>query len=249
MDDYRVKPGARLRLKDHDPDDTGPFRGEAGQAEAERRTAKLVARIAELHEILFARADRALLVVVQAMDGAGKDSTIKHVLGAVMPQGVRVTYFKAPTPLELSHDYLWRVHAALPPKGTIGIFNRSHYEDVLITRVHGWIDDRKAERRLEHIRAFEEMLSDEGTKVLKFYLHISKEEQRAQQDAQRARREEDRQARLEERRRVPQKQRGSKASETQGGIPRGYLRAAVVFLTMAVLVVLFFIGRFRGHDA
>ncbi len=180
MDQYRVKPGQRLKLKRFDPDDTGKYQTEADRARAEAKTARNLERITQEQDKLFAGASRALLIIIQAMDGAGKDSVIKHVLDHVEPQGVRVTYFKAPTPLERSHDYLWRVHQACPPKGLIGVFNRSHYEDVLITRVHGWVSDKTAKKRFSHIRDFERMLTDCGTTILKFYLNISREEQRLQ---------------------------------------------------------------------
>ena len=180
MDKYRIEAGKRLRLSKFDPNDAGKFGDDGGRERAEAKTIKLLEKIAKEQEKLFASANKALLVVIQAMDGAGKDSTIAHVMQSCSPQGVRVTYFKAPTPLELSHDYLWRIHQACPPKGLIGIFNRSHYEDVLITRVHGWIDTKTAKRRYQQIRDFEEMLVDNGTTILKFYLNISKEEQRVQ---------------------------------------------------------------------
>ncbi len=180
MDEYRIRPGKRLKLKRFDPEDTGKYNLETDKAKVEAKTAKNLARIATEQEKLFAGASQALLIVVQAMDGAGKDSLIKHVMGSVLPQGVQNTYFKAPSTLEKSHDYLWRIHQACPPKGLIGIFNRSHYEDVLITRVHGWIDAKTAKKRFAQIRDFEQMLTDNGTKILKFYLNVSKEEQRLQ---------------------------------------------------------------------
>ena len=140
--------------------------------------------IAELHDRLRARqallaADgrRALLVVLQGRDTSGKDGTIRDVFSACNPQGCRVTAFAAPSTLELRHDYLWRVHAAVPPRGTIGIFNRSHYEDVLVARVRGLVSEETWERRYRHIVEFERMLVEEGTIVLKFFLHISRAEQ------------------------------------------------------------------------
>jgi PPK2 family polyphosphate:nucleotide phosphotransferase len=131
----------------------------------------------ELQEVLSAEAKHSLLVVLQAMDTGGKDGTIRHIFSGVNPQGCRVTAFKVPTPLEAAHDYLWRVHAAVPPRGVIGIFNRSHYEDVLVTRVHRTISDKVARRRFREINDFEQMLTDNGVTILKFFLHISKEEQ------------------------------------------------------------------------
>jgi PPK2 family polyphosphate:nucleotide phosphotransferase len=179
MDKYLVG-GKKWQLKDIDPDDTGKFKGDAGREKCEEKTKKLFERISELQEVLFASQSRALLVVFQAMDGSGKDSAIKYVFQDCSPNGVRVAYFKAPSSLELSHDYLWRIHAALPPKGIIGVLNRSHYEDVLITRVRGWVSDKQAAKRFKQIHNFEEMLSQEGTSILKFNFVISPEEQAIQ---------------------------------------------------------------------
>ncbi len=179
MDKYLVG-GKKWRLKNIDPDDMGKFKGDAGREKCEEKTKKLFDRISELQEVLFASGSRALLVVFQAMDGSGKDSAIKYIFQDCSPNGVRVSYFKAPSSLELSHDYLWRVHAALPPKGIVGILNRSHYEDVLITRVHGWVSDKQASKRFKQIRNFEEMLTEEGTSILKFNFVISPEEQAIQ---------------------------------------------------------------------
>jgi PPK2 family polyphosphate:nucleotide phosphotransferase len=137
-------------------------------------------RLEELQEKLFASNSRALLIVLQAMDGSGKDSATKQLFAGCSPNGVRVSYFKAPSSLELSHDFLWRIHECCPPKGIVGIFNRSHYEDVLITRVHGFVDKKTVQSRFEQIRNFEAMLSDNGTTILKFHLRISKEEQAVQ---------------------------------------------------------------------
>jgi PPK2 family polyphosphate:nucleotide phosphotransferase len=179
MDKYLVG-GKKWRLKDIDPDDVGKFKGGSGREKCEAKTRKLYERIAELQEVLFASQSRALLIVFQAMDGSGKDSAIKYIFQECSPNGIRVAYFKAPTSLELSHDYLWRIHAALPPKGIVGVLNRSHYEDVLITRVHKWVSDKQAAKRFKQIRAFEEMLTEEGTSILKFNFVISKEEQAIQ---------------------------------------------------------------------
>ena len=180
MDKYVVKPGKGLKLSKIDPDDTGKFSAEDGREECEAKTAVLKKRLEELQEKLFASNSRALLIVLQAMDGSGKDSVTKHLFAGCSPNGVRVSYFKAPTSLELSHDYLWRIHECCPPRGIVGIFNRSHYEDVLITRVHGWVDKKTVLRRFEQIRNFEAILSDNGTTILKFHLRISKEEQAVQ---------------------------------------------------------------------
>lgn len=179
MNQYRVKPASRLKLNRHDPDDTDDYKKTArGKAKAKAATGKLIRRIAELQERLYANADRALLIVLQGMDTSGKDGTIRSVMSAVNPQGCRVASFKVPTPIELAHDFLWRVHQEVPPKGYIGIFNRSHYEDVLITRVHGWVSEKMVKQRFDHIREFEELLYESGTTIVKFFLHISKDEQR-----------------------------------------------------------------------
>ena len=142
------------------------------------KTAKLVAELDELQNVLYAESKHSILVVIQGMDASGKDGAIRNVFGALNPQGVTVQSFKAPTPLELSHDFLWRVHEHAPPKGMIQIFNRSHYEDVLITRVHKLIDDTLAYKRLKAINDFEELIAvHNNTHILKFYLHVSPEEQ------------------------------------------------------------------------
>lgn len=142
---------------------------------------KLVAVITELNEyqnLLFAEGKHSVLVVIQGMDASGKDGAIKNVFGTLNPQGVAVTSFKAPTPEELAHDFLWRIHQHSPSKGMIEVFNRSHYEDVLITRVHKWIDDDTAYKRMKAINHFENLLAEHNqTQVLKFYLHVSKEKQ------------------------------------------------------------------------
>jgi PPK2 family polyphosphate:nucleotide phosphotransferase len=131
-----------------------------------------------LQELLYAESKHKVLIVLQAMDTGGKDGTIRHVFEGVNPQGVKVAGFKVPTPKELAHDYLWRVHKHTPGSGEIVIFNRSHYEDVLVVRVHDLVPREVWSRRYEHIRAFEKLLADEGTTVLKFYLHIDLAEQK-----------------------------------------------------------------------
>jgi PPK2 family polyphosphate:nucleotide phosphotransferase len=131
-----------------------------------------------LQEALYAEGKRALLVVLQGMDTSGKDGTIRRVLGRLNPQGVILTSFKTPTSVELSHDFLWRVHLAVPSRGTIGVFNRSHYEDVLVVRVHGLVSEEVWRPRYEQINQFEKILSQNGLTILKFMLHISREEQR-----------------------------------------------------------------------
>ena len=179
MKQYRVKPGSTLSLKKFDPDETGEYKQNAqGKGRAKAETAKLIAKLDGLQERLYANATRSLLVVLQGMDTSGKDGTIKSVMSGINPQGCKVVAFKAPSKDELAHDFLWRVHREVPPKGFIGIFNRSHYEDVLITRVHGWVSDKVVQRRFNQIKEFEELLSENGTAVLKFFLHISKDEQK-----------------------------------------------------------------------
>ncbi len=145
--------------------------------EIKEKTEKLVAELGELQDVLFAEAKHSLLIVLQGMDASGKDGAVRNVFSAINPQGVRVQSFKVPSTEELSHDFLWRIHKHAPERGMIQIFNRSHYEDVLVTRVSGLITETTAKRRYNYINAFENMLQDCGTKVTKFYLHISEEEQ------------------------------------------------------------------------
>ena len=189
---YRITEGRKFRLSHVDPDDTG----KVGREEGVQRLAAGVARLAELQRELYANARWALLVVFQAMDSGGKDGTIRHVMSGVNPQGVNVTSFKQPGPVELAHDYLWRIHLALPQRGHIGIFNRSHYEEVLVTRVHGealaaqhlppelspeggaGAQERFWKHRYKDIRSFERYVARQGIVPLKFFLHISAEEQR-----------------------------------------------------------------------
>ncbi|WP_407570661.1 polyphosphate kinase 2 family protein [Deinococcus altitudinis] len=171
---YRVGEGGKLKLSSYKTDETGKGSEAEALARAEERQPKLAA----LQERLYAEAKQSLLIVLQARDAGGKDGTVKHVLFGLNPQGVVVTSFKAPTPLELAHDFLWRVHAHAPAAGMMAVFNRSHYEDVLVTRVHGLIDQQTTQARYEHIRAFEALLSSRGTRIVKLYLHISKDEQK-----------------------------------------------------------------------
>ncbi len=171
----RMAAGARVRLRDFDPDDTSLCRD---KDEALETLERHVRRMAELQQILFAEAKHALLIILQAMDGGGKDGTIRHVMSGLNPQGCRVTGFRAPTPEERSHDFLWRVHRETPALGWIGIFNRSHYEDVLAARVRAIVPRPVWRGRYEHINRFERLLSDSGTTILKFFLHISKSEQK-----------------------------------------------------------------------
>ncbi len=137
----------------------------------------ILVELDELQNLLYAESKHSVLVVIQGMDASGKDGAIRNVFGQLNPQGVSVKSFKAPTGEELAHDFLWRVHQYAPAKGMIQIFNRSHYEDVLITRVHKWCDDKTAKLRMNAINDFEELLKQNNTHILKFYLHISKEEQ------------------------------------------------------------------------
>lgn len=171
---YRVEPGSKVRLEAWDSDDTGSLHD---KTDAEARLAENVERLDKLQYLLYAEGKRALLVVFQAMDAGGKDGCIRHVMGPVNPQGCRVTSFKAPTRAELAHDFLWRVHQATPGKGEIGVFNRSHYEDVLIVRAREMVPKSVWRDRYDHINAFERLLADSGVHILKFYLHISKDEQ------------------------------------------------------------------------
>ena len=151
----------------------------SGDKAADRAaTVALTERIAALQNVFYAARARKLLIVLQGMDTSGKDGTVKGVFGAIDPLGIRSFAFKAPTTVEREHDFLWRVHSQVPAQGEMVIFNRSHYEDVLITRVHGWIDEDECERRYAHIRDFERMLAETGTVVLKFFLHISSDEQK-----------------------------------------------------------------------
>jgi PPK2 family polyphosphate:nucleotide phosphotransferase len=171
---FRVAPGAKVRLNKLDPGATPGIGKQDGKAAA----ALLNSDLEALQELLYADGRHKLLVILQGVDACGKDGTIRSVFEGVNPQGVKVASFKRPTEEELGHDYLWRVHSRLPRSGEIAIFNRSHYEDVLVVRVHDLVPRDRWNKRYEHIRAFEQMLVDEGTTIIKFFLHISKEEQR-----------------------------------------------------------------------
>jgi PPK2 family polyphosphate:nucleotide phosphotransferase len=166
----------RLRLNKLDPAYKGKH---ASEAEAKQETENFRQKLAHQQAVLFAEHKNAILVVLQALDAGGKDGTINHVFSALNPQGARVAGFKQPTAAELAHDFLWRVHAHAPGRGEIAIFNRSHYEDVLVTRVHKLIDKPTWTARYQRIRDFEALLAENGTTILKFFLHISKEEQLA----------------------------------------------------------------------
>ena len=175
MPNFKVKPGEKVNLSKIDAADTGDF---DDKAKAYKRLEKNIERMAELQNILYAESKHALLIVLQAMDAGGKDGTIRKIMSGVNPQGVQVTSFKKPTERELSHDFLWRVHQAVPPRGMIGIFNRSHYEDALVVRVHNLVPKSVWQKRYDHINNFEKLLTDSGVTLLKFYLHISKDEQK-----------------------------------------------------------------------
>jgi PPK2 family polyphosphate:nucleotide phosphotransferase len=178
----------RLKLKEIDtraPKDLD-------KKETKEKLEKILEELDELQNLLYAESRHSLLVVIQGMDASGKDGTVRNVFGKLNPQGVLVKSFKEPTPEELSHDFLWRIHAHAPAKGYIQLFNRSHYEDILVTRVHKTIDDETARKRMKDINHFERLLTEQNdTKILKFYLHISPEEQHT---------------RLEERIKTPAKQ-------------------------------------------
>jgi PPK2 family polyphosphate:nucleotide phosphotransferase len=170
-----IEPGTKVNLADYDPDNTGHYKGKV-QADAKLDAHRK--RLLELQELLYAEDKRALLVVLQGMDGAGKDGTIRHIFTGVNPQGCQVTSFKVPSEEESQHDFLWRVHKAAPRRGMIGIFNRSHYEEVLVVRVHQKLSPQALERRFDDINNFEHELADNHTHILKFFLHISKDEQK-----------------------------------------------------------------------
>lgn len=173
---YRIKPGSEVDLSQWDPNEKALFPG--NKREGKEALPQLTKRLRTLQELLYAESKHKLLIVLQAMDTGGKDGTIRHVFTGVNPQGVSVTSFKVPTPLELAHDYLWRIHKHTPGAGWISIFNRSHYEDVLVVRVYNLVPPEQWRRRYDHINDFERMLSEEGTTILKFYLHIDLDEQK-----------------------------------------------------------------------
>jgi PPK2 family polyphosphate:nucleotide phosphotransferase len=173
---FRIKPGTKVDLAKRDPADKSAVSG--NKAERLEKLAELSARIDALQDLLYAEKKHKVLVVLQGMDTSGKDGTIRHVFNSVDPLGVRAVSFRAPAGEELEHDFLWRAHREVPRLGEMVIFNRSHYEDVLIVRVHKWIDMAECKRRYEHINDFERMLAENGMTVLKFFLHISKDEQR-----------------------------------------------------------------------
>jgi len=174
---FMIAPGQPVSLSRFDPDYHGEYVSKDDPAVKEKLQTDLRA-MAELQEKLYAEGKQALLVVLQGMDTAGKDGTIRHVMSGLNPQSCQVVCFKVPTSDELAHDFLWRVHRCTPAKGHIAVFNRSHYEDVLVVRVKGLVSQDVWRRRYEHINAFEKLLADSGTRVVKLFLHISKDEQR-----------------------------------------------------------------------
>ena len=176
MQQHRIDPGTKVNLSKCDPDDTSGFKGNKSKAQAE--IARLVRKLDSLQEILYAEHKHKVLVVLQAMDTAGKDGTVRHVFSGVNPSGVRVASFKQPTAEELDHDYLWRIQKVLPGDGEMVIFNRSQYEDVLIVRVHALVPPKVWKPRFDQINEFEQYLTENGTTILKFYLHIDKDEQK-----------------------------------------------------------------------
>jgi len=186
---FRVKEGEKVSLAKLSPDDTSGFSG--GEAEAIDESKRLSSKLEKLQETLYAEHRRKVLIVLQAMDTGGKDGTIKKVFEGVNPQGVRVAHFRMPSPEEADHDFLWRVHQQAPGSGEMVIFNRSHYEGVLIERVHGLVPRKTWQRRYKEIEHFEHLLHEDHTAIMKFFLHIDKDEQKR---------------RLEERRDDPSKQ-------------------------------------------
>lgn len=171
---FKVPAGGKVKLKDIDPDFTDQYKNHQDAAEEIERYR---ARLRELQELLYVDHRHSLLLCLQAMDTGGKDGTINHVLGAMNPQGCRVAAFKQPSAEEASHDFLWRAHRAAPARGEVVVFNRSHYEDVLVVRVHELVPHDVWSLRYDRINAFERGLVEDGTHILKFYLHISKAEQ------------------------------------------------------------------------
>ena len=169
-----TKPGRKIRLTKIKPGETGGFTRE----EAEARIEKLREKLLHWQEVFYAEHRRSLLIIFQAMDTGGKDGAVKSLCGGLNPSGLHITSFKAPSADELDHDFLWRIHRATPSKGMIGIWNRSHYEDVLVVRVHKLVEKKVWKQRYDEINRFEKNLSESGTTILKFMLHISKDEQK-----------------------------------------------------------------------
>lgn len=191
-----VPPDAKIRLAKFDPADT---HGHDNDGQTAAKLEKTIKHLDDLQYLLYAEKKHSLLIVLQGMDAAGKDGTIRHVMSGVSPQGCSVSSFKVPNSEELAHDFLWRIHKAVPERGMIGIFNRSHYEDVLVVRVHKLVSKEIWKARYAEINRFERNLAENDVKILKFFLHISREEQKK---------------RLEERRHDPRKRwKFSKADE------------------------------------
>jgi PPK2 family polyphosphate:nucleotide phosphotransferase len=176
MKKYLVKPGTKVDLSKHDPADASEF--DRGKKDGNEELLKLNEELEGLQEMLYAQHKHRVLIILQAMDTGGKDGVISNVFEGVNPQGVRVASFKVPTSIELDHDYLWRAHAKVPGRGEIVIFNRSYYEDVLVVRVHDLVPKTIWSKRYKQINAFERMLAEESTTILKFFLHISSREQK-----------------------------------------------------------------------
>jgi PPK2 family polyphosphate:nucleotide phosphotransferase len=174
---HRVAPGDKVKLAAVDPDEKGPFDGKSDK-KYEKELNGYLARLTDLQERLYSEQQRGVLVVLQAMDTAGKDGVLRKVVGPLDSRGVYVWTFKAPNSEELAHDYLWRVHQKAPKKGELVFFNRSHYEDVLVVRVLGLKPKSVWKQRFDHLNDFERLLTDEGTRVVKIFLHISKDEQK-----------------------------------------------------------------------
>jgi PPK2 family polyphosphate:nucleotide phosphotransferase len=173
VEDFRIAPSDDIHLRDFNPG----YKGNHGKHDALEKVEDLREKMGDLQQRLFAERKRSLLIVLQALDAGGKDGVIKHVIGSMNPDGCHVANFKEPTERELAHDFLWRVEAQTPAKGEVAIFNRSHYEDVLIVRVHNFVPKSVWSQRYEQINDFERRLIQNGTRILKFFLHISKEEQ------------------------------------------------------------------------
>jgi PPK2 family polyphosphate:nucleotide phosphotransferase len=171
---HRLDGDHRIKLEDFDPSEDAGLKRE----QAEKKTTQIIEELIELQELLYATRRQSVLIILQGRDTSGKDGTIRHVAGPLNSQGCTVTSFKVPTEEELAHDFLWRAHAQTPRAGDIKIFNRSHYEDVLVVRVHKLVAKEVWRSRYAHINAFERSLADSGTIILKFYLHISKQEQK-----------------------------------------------------------------------
>ncbi len=172
--EFRIKPGSKVNLGKIDPNYHGDYENEASAAQELLTYSR---RLTELQAVMYAENEHALLIVLQAMDGGGKDGTIHHVMAALNPQVCSVVGFKVPTEEELAHDYLWRIHKCVPAKGHITVFNRSHYEDVLVVRVHNLVAEDVWSKRYNEINAFERELANSGTTIVKFFLHIDKDEQ------------------------------------------------------------------------